>query len=61
MILSFSLDVGPLPLDILFFMFSYFNVYIKDPNCASFSGKDGAVWIYTAPTLILVILKYENI
>jgi hypothetical protein len=25
-----------------------------------FSGKDGAFWIYTAPTLIL-ILKYENI
>jgi hypothetical protein len=27
---------------------------------AIFSGKAGAVWIYTAPTLIL-ILKYENI
>jgi hypothetical protein len=26
----------------------------------SFSRKAGAVWIYTAPTLIL-ILKYENI
>jgi hypothetical protein len=25
-----------------------------------FSGKDGAFWIYTAPSLIL-ILKYENI
>jgi hypothetical protein len=30
------------------------------PNCAAFSGKAGAVWIYTAPTLIL-ILKYEYI
>jgi hypothetical protein len=30
------------------------------PNCAIFSGKAGAVWINTAPTLIL-ILKYENI
>jgi hypothetical protein len=30
------------------------------PNCAIFFGKAGAVWIYTAPTLIL-ILKYENI
>jgi hypothetical protein len=30
------------------------------PNCATFSGKGGAVWIITAPTLIL-ILKYENI
>jgi hypothetical protein len=25
-----------------------------------FSGKDGAFWLYTATTLIL-ILKYENI
>jgi hypothetical protein len=35
-------------------MFSYFNININvgagvDPNCASFSGKDGAVWINSVP------------
>jgi hypothetical protein len=41
MILFYSLDVGPLPIGILFFnfMFSYFNINIKV----------GAVKIQTAP------------
>jgi hypothetical protein len=41
MILSYSLDVGPLPLGIIFFyfMFSYFNININV----------GAVMVQTAP------------
>jgi preprotein translocase subunit SecG len=52
MILSYSLDVGHLPLGILFFLILCFHIVILilmlarsiDPNCASFSGKGGAVW-----------------
>jgi hypothetical protein len=36
----------------IYFIFSYFNININVgavPNCASFSGKGGAVWINFVP------------